>query len=111
MASDQWDRGIVAKLVHALALRDELQTEQARLRGDGEDHRKYDSVSNETDHADRVVWREWRLTKAPDPLPLAVAALFGDAIQNLRAALDYTAWAAATDNARRQHQTQVYFPC
>ncbi len=54
--------------------------------------------------------REWRLTKAPGPLPQSFAALLGDAIQNLRAALDYTAWAGATDNARKQHQTQVYFP-
>ncbi len=106
----EWDRGIIAKLERALALRDDLQAEQARLRGDGQDQREYDSVSNDTDETDRMVWREWRLTQAPDPLPLSFAALLGDVIQNLRAALDYTAWAAASDNARQQHQTQVYFP-
>jgi hypothetical protein len=81
-------RGIIAKLERALALRDEIQAVQARLRGDGREQREYDSTANEADRGNRIVWREWRLTKAPDPLPLSFAAPLGDVIQNLRAALD-----------------------
>ena len=56
------------------------------------------------------MWIESILKKAPEPLPLALSALLGDAIQNLRAALDYCAWAAAGDEIRRTQPCDVSFP-
>lgn len=112
MATDEWDPGIIAKLQRALDLRDELQQEQARLRGPGvgDDLREYLSTNNESERENPIFWMEWHLVKGPDPLPLSLAALMGDVIQNRRNALDYSAWAAASEKARSQHQTQIYFP-
>jgi hypothetical protein len=53
---------------------------------------------------------KWWLKKAQPPLPLSLAALLGDVIQNLRAALEYSAWAAASEEARTSHGRQISFP-
>lgn len=72
--------------------------------------RDYESRSNAADAACPLLHMEWRLTAAPSSLPLSFAALLGDVIQNLRAALDYAAWAGATQEARREHGHLVSFP-
>lgn len=108
--TDEWEAGILAKLRRAFDLRDELQEQQARLRADRGTTRDYESRSNESDAACPLLHMEWRLTAAPSPLPLSFAALLGDVIQNLRAALDYAAWAGATQEARRKHGHLVSFP-
>jgi hypothetical protein len=41
---------------------------------------------------------------------LSFAALLGDVIQNLRAALEYSAWAAASAGARKSTPRQISFP-
>ncbi|MCX6400409.1 MAG: hypothetical protein NTX33_10830 [Propionibacteriales bacterium] len=110
MAIDEWDAGIVAKLKRALQLRDELKKEQLRLRGEGLDPRKYESRSNPSDATNPEVHMEWRLTAAPDRVPLEFSALLGDVIQNLRASLDYATWAAASPGARKHNAPQVSFP-
>jgi len=45
VATDVFDQGIITRVERALALRDELQAEQARLRGCG-DTREYELSSN-----------------------------------------------------------------
>lgn len=109
MATDQWDAGILAKLTRAIDLRDELRAEQERLRNVA-DRREYRSTSNERSCDDPTVWMKWWLEKAPAALPLSFAALLGDAIQNLRAALEYSAWAAASSVARESKPLKVSFP-
>lgn len=110
MAIDVWDAGIVTKLKRALGLRDDLKKEQLRLRGDGLDPREYESRSNQSEATNPEVHMEWRLTAAPDPVPLEFSALLGDVIQNLRASLDYATWAAASPGARKHNAPQVSFP-
>lgn len=110
MTKDAWDKGIVTKLERAIALRDELKAEHERLRAETEHAREYDTTSNESHHDDPMVWHEWRLVKAPPSLPMSFSALLGDVIQNLRAALDYSAWAAVRDDIRATKPTQVFFP-
>lgn len=56
------------------------------------------------------MWMRWWLKMGPPPLPLSFAALLGDVIQNLRAALDYSAWAAASEEARTSKPRQISFP-
>lgn len=56
------------------------------------------------------MWIEWIVKKAPKPLPLAFSTLLGDAIQNLRATLEYCVWAAVDDKIRRTKPTEVKFP-
>jgi hypothetical protein len=56
------------------------------------------------------VWIEWIPKKAPEVLPLAFSAHLGDTIQNLRAALDYCARAAVSDEIRRTRPRDVSFP-
>jgi hypothetical protein len=109
---DGWDAGILAKLTRALQLRDELVAEQVRLRGPsgGLDVRQYLSTDNQSERENPICWMEWHLVAGPDPLPLSFSALMGDVIQNLRNALDYSAWAAATDAARRHNRAQISFP-
>jgi hypothetical protein len=110
VATDAWDPGIIAKLTRAVNLRDELRAEQERLRGGNEDPRRYRSASNEQFGDDPNVWMKWWLEKAPPPIPLSFAALLGDVIQNLRAALEYSAWAAASEEARESKPRQISFP-
>lgn len=88
MATDSYDRGIITKLERALALRDELQAEQQRLRGADGTSREYQSSTNQHDRDDPVVWMEWRLTKSVPPIPASFAAVLGDRVQNLRASLE-----------------------
>jgi hypothetical protein len=109
VATDEWDAGIVAKLTRAIDLRDELRTEQERLRNVARP-REYRSTSNERFCEDPKVWRKWWLEKAPPSLPLAFAALLGDVVQNLRAALEYSAWAAASPEARSSYPRAISFP-
>lgn len=109
MATDEWDAGILAKLARAISLRDELRTEQERLR-EVTRPREYRSTSNERSREDPKVWMKWWLEKAPPPMPLSFAALLGDVIHNLRAALEYSAWAAAAAEARETHSRQISFP-
>lgn len=101
--TDEWEAGILAKLGRAFDLRDELKEQQMHLRTVRGTTRDYESRSNASDEASPQLHMEWRLTAAPSPLPLSFAALLGDVIQNLRAALDYAAWAGATQEARREH--------
>lgn len=110
MTSDPHDAGVIAKLERAHVLVDQLQAEQRRHRGDDPDPRQYESRSNQKQRSNPAVQMEWRLAEAPDPVPLSFSALLGDLIQNYRASLDYAAWAAATENARKKHPTQVQFP-
>ena len=110
MATDEWDGGIVAKMERALALCDELQEEQRRLRGGHDDTREYSSTSNERFRQDENVWMKWWLTKSVPPIPLSFAALLGDAIQDFRAALEYSAWAAASEEARVTKPKMISFP-
>lgn len=109
-SSDPYDPGIIAKLERAHELVLQLQAEQLRWRGAGPDVREYESRSNQQDSSNPLVRMEWRLTKAPEPIPLSFAALLGDVIQNYRASLDYATWAAASDNARDRRPSQVQFP-
>ena len=109
MATDEWDAGILAKLERAISLRDELRAEQERLRNVARP-REYRSTSNERFGEDPRVWMKWWLEKAPPALPLSFAALLGDAIQNLRAALEYSAWAGATPMARETQPLEISFP-
>lgn len=108
--TDEWEAGILAKLGRAFDLRDELKEQQMHLRTVRGTTRDYESRSNASDEASPQLHMEWRLTAAPSPLPLSFAALLGDVIQNLRAALDYAAWAGATQEARREHGRFVSFP-
>jgi len=110
VTTDEWDRGIITKVERALALRDELQAEQKRIRGGGEDIRKYSSTSNERFREDETVWMKWWLTKSVPPIPPSFAALLGDLVQNLRAVLEYSAWATASEDARATKPTQISFP-
>lgn len=108
--TDEWEAGILAKLRRAFDLRDELKEQQVHLRADRGTTRDYESRSNASDAACPLLHMEWRLAAAPSPLPLSFAALLGDVIQNLRAALDYAAWAGATQEARRKNGHLVSFP-
>lgn len=110
VTTDEWSPGIVAKLERATVLRDELQAEQERLRGVHGELRRYRSMSNEQFGEDPKVWKKWWLEEAPPALPLSFAALLGDVIQNLRAALEYSAWAAASEEARESKPRQISFP-
>ena len=110
VATDSFDRGVIAKVERALALRDELKAEQERLRSGGGDTREYESSTNERDSEDPMVWMEWRLKQSVPPIPPSFAALLGDCIQNLRASLEYSAWAAASEDARQTKPTQIAFP-
>lgn len=108
--TDEWEAGILAKFQRAFDLRDELKDQQAHLRAGRGTTRDYESRSNASDATSPLLLMEWRLTAAPSPLPLSFAALLGDVIQNLRAALDYAAWAGATQEARAKHSSSVSFP-
>lgn len=110
VATDSFDRGVIAKVERALALRDQLQAEQERLRSRAGETREYESSTNKKDCEDPVVWMEWRLKESVPPIPPSFAALLGDCIQNLRASLDYAAWAAAAEEARQTKSTQIMFP-
>lgn len=103
------DAIITAKLNRAYDLIEELQAMQAALRA-GRADPEYQMRSNATDHSSRIVWIEWTLQSAPEPLPLSFSALLGDVLHNLRASLDYATWAAASEDARGSHPTQVSFP-
>ena len=109
MATDEWDAGILAKLTRAIELRDELRAEQERLRAVTHP-REYRASSNERSTDDPKVWMKWWLEKPPPGLPLSFAALLGDAIQNLRAALEYSAWAAASSVTRESKPLEISFP-
>lgn len=91
-------------------LRDDLRADQERLRDLHGDPREYESTSNERCHEDPFVRMQWSLKKAPPAIPLSFAALLGDVIQNLRAALEYSAWAAAAQEARESAPRQISFP-
>jgi hypothetical protein len=110
VATDEWDPGIIAKLTRAMDLCDELRADQERLRDLHGDPREYQSTSNERCHGDPYVRMRWLLTKAPPAIPLSFAALLGDVIQNLRAALEYSAWAAASAEARKSSPRRISFP-
>lgn len=110
VATDEWDPGIIAKLTRAMDLCDELRADQERLRDLYDDPREYQSTSNERCHGDPYVRMRWSLTKAPPAIPLSFAALLGDVIQNLRAALEYSAWAAASAEARKSSPRRISFP-
>ena len=53
---------------------------------------------------------KWWLTKSPPAIPPSFAALLGDVIQNLRAALEYSTWAAASDETRTTKPMQISYP-
>jgi hypothetical protein len=112
MATDSFDHGVITKVERALALIYELQAEMKRLRGhDGDrNNRQYESSTNEKDHEDSTFRMEWRLKESVRPIPRSFAALLGDCIQNLRASLEYAAWAAASEEARQKKPTQIGFP-
>jgi hypothetical protein len=82
---------------------------QIALREEREPHR-YESRSNKHEATHPLVKVEWRISHAPPPMPRKFSALLGDCIHNLRAALDYCTWAAASPDARSSNATQVAFP-
>lgn len=107
---DEYDDGIIAKLTRAADLLDSLKTMQQELR-DGREPPEYKRRDNARgEETNPIVWAEWVLAKAPAPLPLAFSALLGDAIHNLRAALDYCTWAAVDDKYRLSEPQRVAFP-
>lgn len=110
MTKDEYDDGIIAKVTRAADLLEHLQTMQAALREGREEH-EYERRDNATgDDTNPIVWVEWVLTKTPKPLPLAFSAVLGDVVHNLRAALDYSTWAAVDDHIRGTNPRGVAFP-
>ncbi len=109
VTKDEYDYGIIAKITRAADLLEHLQTMQAELREGREEH-QYTRCDNARDESNPIVWVEWVVTKAPAPLPLAFSALLGDVIHNLRAALDYSTWAAVDGSIRETNPRGVAFP-
>ncbi|WP_207944465.1 alpha/beta fold hydrolase [Actinomadura rubrisoli] len=95
--TDEYDDGIIAKVTRAADLLEHLQAMQAELR-EGRQYARRDNARG--DETNPIVWVEWAVTKATAPLPLAFSALLGDVINNLRAALDYSTWAAVDGGIR-----------
>lgn len=83
---------------------------QAKLRENREEHQYARRDNARGDETNPIVWVEWVVTKAPAPLPLAFSALLGDVIHNLRAALDYSTWAAVDGGIRETNPRGVAFP-
>ncbi|TDB96910.1 hypothetical protein [Actinomadura sp. 7K534] len=110
MTKDEYDDGIIAKVTRAANLLEHLQAMQAELREGREEHQYERRDNARGDETNPIVWVEWVVTKTPAPLPLAFSALLGDVIHNLRAALDYSTWAAVDDGIRETDPQGVAFP-
>ncbi len=75
----------------------------------GDPHR-YERSDNRADRHDPIVRMEWRL-RVQTPYPGRWGVLLGDAVTNLRAALDHAFWAAAVvHTGPPAHPQAVQFP-
>lgn len=97
------------KLERAFEHRDELQAAQSEARATLKPHRlTYEDNAREATNP--IIWAQWRVVDAGDPLPPKLGLILGDMVHNLRSALDYTAFDAATARARRDEADKIAFP-
>ena len=96
----KWARGVEHQKVLARALREFRAV----------DSYEYVRTDNATAQNDPLVRMHWRLA-VKEPYPERWSVLIGDAMANLRAALDHALWAAVVSHSGHpQRPTRVMFP-
>lgn len=100
--------GIIKKLERAIEHRDALMVEQEASRS----LRAHTYTFEHNNHEDTnpMSWAQWRVDDPGEPLPMRLGLILGDLVHNLRSALDYAAWEAATDESRATDPRAIQFP-
>ncbi|MFE4456824.1 hypothetical protein ACFROC_05630 [Nocardia tengchongensis] len=93
------------KLEHAFEIRDQLRD---LLAEEATKTRPTRFENNATDPTASVVWAQWVAEEAPDHRRAAL--LLGDAIHNMRAALDHAIWSVTPEQVRQDQPRRVEFP-